>query len=64
MTPHSDIQFTPTADGRGKRLRPMPVALLSFLVVLFFLNIVSRLAVGPLLPIVEREFGFRHGSAG
>ena len=42
----------------------MPVALLSFLVVLFFLNIVSRLAVGPLLPVVEREFGLRHGSAG
>jgi len=42
----------------------MPVVLLSFLVVLFFLNIVSRLAVGPLLPVIEGEFGLRHGDAG
>jgi NNP family nitrate/nitrite transporter-like MFS transporter len=40
------------------------VALLSFLVVIFFLNVVSRLALGPLLPLVEREFGLRHGPAG
>jgi len=32
--------------------------------VLFFLNIVSRLCVGPLLPVVEREFGLRHSGAG
>ena len=51
-------------DGSRGHHRSMPVALLSFLVVLFFLNIVSRLAVGPLLPIVEREFGLRHGNAG
>jgi MFS family permease len=31
---------------------------------MFFLNIVSRLALGPLLPIVEQEFGLRHGAAG
>jgi NNP family nitrate/nitrite transporter-like MFS transporter len=40
------------------------VGLLSFLVVIFFLNVVSRLALGPLLPLVEREFGLRHGAAG
>ena len=44
--------------------RPIPGALLSFLVVMFFLNIVSRLVLGPLLPIVEREFGLGHGAAG
>ncbi len=31
---------------------------------LFFLNIVSRLVLGPLLPVVEHEFGLRHGGAG
>jgi NNP family nitrate/nitrite transporter-like MFS transporter len=40
------------------------VGLLSFLVAQFFLNIVSRLSVGPLLPVIEGEFGFGHGSAG
>lgn len=45
-------------------VRPIPGALLSFLVAIFFLNIVSRLALGPLLPIVEHEFGLRHGAAG
>jgi NNP family nitrate/nitrite transporter-like MFS transporter len=38
--------------------------LLSFLVVLFFLNIVSRLTLGPLLPVVETEFDLLHGAAG
>jgi NNP family nitrate/nitrite transporter-like MFS transporter len=40
------------------------VALLTFLGVLFFLNIVSRLCVGPLLPVIERDFGLRHSGAG
>jgi NNP family nitrate/nitrite transporter-like MFS transporter len=40
------------------------VALLAFLGVLFFLNIVSRLCVGPLLPVIERDFGLRHSGAG
>lgn len=45
-------------------VRPIPTALLAFLVVMFFLNIVSRLVLGALLPIVEQEFGLRHGTAG
>lgn len=49
--------------SEGRR-RAIPMTLLSFLVVLFFLNIVSRLSVGPLLPVVEGEFGIRHGTAG
>ena len=40
------------------------MALLAFLVGLFFLNIVSRLCVGPLLPVIQREFGLRHAGAG
>ncbi len=40
------------------------MALLSFLGVMFFLNIVSRLCVGPLLPVIEGEFGLRHSGAG
>jgi NNP family nitrate/nitrite transporter-like MFS transporter len=31
---------------------------------LFFLNIVSRLSVGPLLPVIEEEFDIRHAAAG
>ena len=64
MVEQSGFPSTRAADGTRGHLRPMPVALLSFLVTLFFLNIVSRLAVGPLLPIIEGEFGLRHGSAG
>jgi len=45
-------------------VRPIPVVLLAFLTGMFFVNIVSRLILGPLLPIVEQEFGFRHGVAG
>jgi MFS transporter, NNP family, nitrate/nitrite transporter len=40
------------------------MTLLSFLAVLFFLNIVSRLCVGPLLPVIEGQFGLRHSGAG
>jgi MFS transporter, NNP family, nitrate/nitrite transporter len=52
------------ADGGNSHHGSLPAGLLSFLVVLFFLNLVSRLSVGPLLPVIESEFGFRHGSAG
>ena len=60
----SDARAPHGAGGGGGHLASIPVGLLSFLVVLFFLNIVSRLSVGPLLPVIEGEFGFRHGSAG
>ena len=57
-----------SASGRASALarvvRPVPAALLSLLATLFFLNVVSRLVLGPLLPIVEQEFGLRHGDAG
>ena len=42
----------------------IPAALVSFLVLMFFFNIVSRLTVAPLLPILEQEFQLRHGAAG
>ena len=51
-------------DRRRGALRGIPAALLAFLAVLFFLNIASRLCVGPLLPVIEREFGLRHAGAG
>jgi len=63
-SPGSDAQAPHTAGGDGGHRGSIPVALLSFLVVLFFLNIVSRLSVGPLLPVIEGEFRVRHGSAG
>ncbi len=62
--PQSDSQFAHPEDGPPSPRRPFPVALLVFLVALFFLNIVSRLSVGPLLPVIEREFGLGHGEAG
>jgi NNP family nitrate/nitrite transporter-like MFS transporter len=48
----------------GGPAHPIPAVLLGFLTGMFFVNIVSRLILGPLLPIVEEEFGFRHGVAG
>jgi len=64
----SESQPKPQTNYRDNRKEDqrdsLPIALLSFLVVLFFLNIVSRLSIGPLLPVIEDEFGFRHGSAG
>jgi len=57
-------QFAHLANGPRRTGRSIPVALLAFLGVLFFLNIVSRLCVGPLLPVIEQEFGLRHSGAG
>jgi len=51
-------------NGPRHTAQPIPAALLAFLGVLFFLNIVSRLCVGPLLPVIERDFGLRHSGAG
>ncbi len=63
MTDRPDSHTGNTAD-LARQVHPVPVTLLSFLTALFFLNIVCRLMLGPLLPIVEREFDFRHGAAG
>ncbi len=60
----ADDQSVQQADKSPGISRPIPVALLSFLAVLFFLNIASRLCVGPLLPVIECEFGLRHSGAG
>jgi NNP family nitrate/nitrite transporter-like MFS transporter len=64
MRQQPGAQTPQPADGLRGPLRRLPTALLVFLVALFFLNIVSRLAVGPLLPVIEREFDLRHGEAG
>ena len=63
-SPQRGVQSAQRAGRPSSTSRPIPVALLSFLAVLFFLNIVSRLCVGPLLPVIEREFGLRHSGAG
>jgi MFS transporter, NNP family, nitrate/nitrite transporter len=60
----SEADSSHPADRRAGPRRPIPVALLTFLGVLFFLNIVSRLCLGPLLPVIERDFGLRHSGAG
>jgi len=57
-------QSAQATSGPRHTRRSIPVALLAFLGVLFFLNIASRLVLGPLLPVIEGEFGLRHSGAG
>ncbi len=52
------------AGETARPAQPIPVTLLAFLTGLFFLNIVGRLMLGPLFPILEQTFAFRHGTAG
>src|SRR3989304_6501577 len=35
-----------------------------FLVIIFFLNFVSRMILAPLLPTIEKELAISHGQAG
>jgi NNP family nitrate/nitrite transporter-like MFS transporter len=64
MTALSRDDHGHATDGTTGYFGHVPVLLLSCLVVLFFLNIVSRLTVGPLLPVIESEFDLRHAGAG
>lgn len=41
-----------------------PLSPLLFLVVIFYLNFTSRVVLGPLLPVLEKELGLGHGQAG
>ena len=43
---------------------PFPVLPLAFLTAIFYLNFVSRIILGPFLPVIERELGLGHGGAG
>lgn len=43
---------------------PFPVLPLTFLTAIFYLNFVSRIILGPFLPVIERELGLGHGGAG
>ena len=49
---------------RETNLRPFPLLPVWFLVVIFYLNITSRIVFSPLLPVIEGELGLRHGEAG
>jgi MFS transporter, NNP family, nitrate/nitrite transporter len=41
-----------------------PLLPIAFLTAIFYLNFVSRVILGPFLPVIEREFGLGHGGAG
>jgi NNP family nitrate/nitrite transporter-like MFS transporter len=43
---------------------PFPVLPLAFLTAIFYLNFVSRIILGPFLPVIEHELGLGHGGAG
>ncbi len=42
----------------------LPLFPLVFLTGIFYLNFVSRIILGPFLPVIERELGLGHGGAG
>jgi MFS transporter, NNP family, nitrate/nitrite transporter len=44
--------------------RKSQALLLSFLVVLFFFNLLSRIVLAPLLPVIEADLGLSHSIAG
>jgi NNP family nitrate/nitrite transporter-like MFS transporter len=41
-----------------------PLFPLAFLTAIFYLNFVSRIILGPFLPVIEHELGLGHGGAG
>jgi MFS transporter, NNP family, nitrate/nitrite transporter len=43
---------------------PFPVGAIAFLTGIFYLNFVSRVMLGPFLPLIEHELGLGHGAAG
>ena len=43
---------------------PFPVGAIVFLTGIFYLNFVSRVMLGPFLPLIEHELGLGHGGAG
>jgi len=43
---------------------PFPLLPIAYLTAVFFLNLVSRVKLGPLLPIMEHDHGLGHASAG
>ena len=43
---------------------PFPVGPIVFLTGIFYLNFVSRVILGPFLPLIEQELGLGHGGAG
>lgn len=59
---------TPEADDRQRlavrSVLPFPLSPVLFLVVIFYVNLTSRVILSPLLPILERELGLGHGEAG
>lgn len=42
----------------------LPLLPLAFLTGIFYLNFVSRIILGPFLPVIEQELGLGHGGAG
>ncbi len=43
---------------------PFPLVPIAFLTAIFYLNFVSRIILGPFLPVIVNELGLGHGAAG
>jgi fucose permease len=44
--------------------QPFPLLPILFITSIFYLTFVSRVIMGPLLPVIEKEMGWGHGQAG
>jgi NNP family nitrate/nitrite transporter-like MFS transporter len=58
------LQGGPLPPGKEDPLPRFPLKPLLILVGIFYLNFVARVAMAPLLPLVETELGMGHGEAG
>src|SRR5574342_43507 len=52
------------SEPKGGPRLPFPLVPILFLTAIFYLNFVSRVILGPLLPVLEGDLGLRHGGAG
>ena len=47
-----------------EKAQPFPLLPILFVTAIFYLTFVSRVIMGPLLPVIEKEMGWGHGLAG
>lgn len=47
-----------------EKAQPFPLLPILFVTTIFYLTFVSRVIMGPLLPVIEKEMGWGHGLAG
>jgi len=59
-----ETKLDATLETRENRLVGDALLTILLLTAVFFVNFVSRIVFGPLLPLIEQEMGFGHGQAG